>query len=217
LTGPRRVSDTAEASVGHVGGLRICNPFRLAQSSTDPRRHMVADFFSLHARKPVSGPGELQKIGRNVGHLQTVTWSTRSPRSARSSSASEFFRTYQPPTLAVWGKRDPFFFPAGAEAVCLSGKSAPPGTTSDRMEYILPHLSLSQLERPSYRQCKSLGCFERREVADSFESLERVVGKEFAETKESGQNSGSRILCYACDVRRRCSSRLVLCCQIPGT
>ncbi len=28
----------------------------------------------------------------------------------------EFFRTYQPPTLAVWGKNDPFFLPAGAEA-----------------------------------------------------------------------------------------------------
>jgi pimeloyl-ACP methyl ester carboxylesterase len=28
----------------------------------------------------------------------------------------EFFRTYQPPTLAVWGKNDPFFLPPGAEA-----------------------------------------------------------------------------------------------------
>ena len=28
----------------------------------------------------------------------------------------EFFRQYQPPTLAVWGKNDPFFIPAGAEA-----------------------------------------------------------------------------------------------------
>jgi pimeloyl-ACP methyl ester carboxylesterase len=28
----------------------------------------------------------------------------------------EFFRTYHPPTLAVWGKNDPFFLPAGAEA-----------------------------------------------------------------------------------------------------
>jgi pimeloyl-ACP methyl ester carboxylesterase len=28
----------------------------------------------------------------------------------------EFFRTYRPPTLAVWGKNDPFFLPAGAEA-----------------------------------------------------------------------------------------------------
>ncbi len=28
----------------------------------------------------------------------------------------EFFRQYQPPTLAVWGKNDPFFLPAGAEA-----------------------------------------------------------------------------------------------------
>ena len=28
----------------------------------------------------------------------------------------EFFRTHRPPTLAVWGKNDPFFLPAGAEA-----------------------------------------------------------------------------------------------------
>jgi pimeloyl-ACP methyl ester carboxylesterase len=28
----------------------------------------------------------------------------------------EYFRRYQPPTLAVWGKNDPFFLPAGAEA-----------------------------------------------------------------------------------------------------
>ncbi|MDX3775424.1 alpha/beta hydrolase [Chromatiaceae bacterium AAb-1] len=28
----------------------------------------------------------------------------------------EFFRRYQPPTLAIWGKNDPFFTPAGAEA-----------------------------------------------------------------------------------------------------
>ncbi|KAH9854725.1 hydrolase [Lenzites betulinus] len=28
----------------------------------------------------------------------------------------EYFRTYRPPTLAVWGKNDPSFIPAGAEA-----------------------------------------------------------------------------------------------------
>lgn len=28
----------------------------------------------------------------------------------------DFFRRYQPPTLAIWGKNDPFFTPAGAEA-----------------------------------------------------------------------------------------------------
>jgi pimeloyl-ACP methyl ester carboxylesterase len=28
----------------------------------------------------------------------------------------EFFREFQPPTLAVWGKNDPFFLPAGAKA-----------------------------------------------------------------------------------------------------
>jgi pimeloyl-ACP methyl ester carboxylesterase len=28
----------------------------------------------------------------------------------------EYFRTYKPPTLAIWGRHDPFFIPAGAEA-----------------------------------------------------------------------------------------------------
>ena len=28
----------------------------------------------------------------------------------------DYFRTKQPPLLAVWGKNDPFFLPAGAEA-----------------------------------------------------------------------------------------------------
>ncbi|SHM34069.1 alpha/beta fold hydrolase [Halomonas cupida] len=28
----------------------------------------------------------------------------------------EFFRRYQPPTLAIWGDKDPFFIPPGAEA-----------------------------------------------------------------------------------------------------
>jgi pimeloyl-ACP methyl ester carboxylesterase len=28
----------------------------------------------------------------------------------------EYFREYQPPTLAIWGRHDPFFIPAGAEA-----------------------------------------------------------------------------------------------------
>ncbi|WP_413616374.1 alpha/beta hydrolase [Halomonas cupida] len=28
----------------------------------------------------------------------------------------EFFRRYQPPTLAIWGENDPFFIPPGAEA-----------------------------------------------------------------------------------------------------
>ncbi len=28
----------------------------------------------------------------------------------------DFFRRYQPPTLAIWGKNDPFFTPSGAEA-----------------------------------------------------------------------------------------------------
>ena len=36
----------------------------------------------------------------------------------------EFFRTHRPPTLAVWGKNDPFFLPAGAEAYRRDNPSA---------------------------------------------------------------------------------------------
>lgn len=32
------------------------------------------------------------------------------------SQLHEFFRRYQPPTLAIWGEKDPFFTPAGAKA-----------------------------------------------------------------------------------------------------
>ena len=32
------------------------------------------------------------------------------------SQLHEFFRSHRPPTLAIWGKNDPFFLPAGAEA-----------------------------------------------------------------------------------------------------
>ena len=28
----------------------------------------------------------------------------------------DYFRTHQPPLLAIWGRNDPFFLPAGAEA-----------------------------------------------------------------------------------------------------
>ena len=36
----------------------------------------------------------------------------------------EFFRAHRPPTLAVWGKNDPFFLPAGAEAFRRDNPSA---------------------------------------------------------------------------------------------
>ena len=35
---------------------------------------------------------------------------------ARYPKFQEYFRTQRPPTLAVWGKNDPFFLPPGAEA-----------------------------------------------------------------------------------------------------
>ncbi len=36
----------------------------------------------------------------------------------------DYFRTHRPPTLAVWGRNDPFFLPAGAEAYRRDNPSA---------------------------------------------------------------------------------------------
>ena len=36
----------------------------------------------------------------------------------------EYFRTHRPPTLAVWGRNDPFFLPPGAEAYRRDNPSA---------------------------------------------------------------------------------------------
>jgi pimeloyl-ACP methyl ester carboxylesterase len=36
----------------------------------------------------------------------------------------EYFRTHRPPTLAVWGKNDPFFVPAGAQAFTRDNPAA---------------------------------------------------------------------------------------------
>jgi pimeloyl-ACP methyl ester carboxylesterase len=36
----------------------------------------------------------------------------------------KYFRTHQPPLLAVWGKNDPFFLPAGAEAFKRDNRNA---------------------------------------------------------------------------------------------
>src|SRR6202022_5068937 len=36
----------------------------------------------------------------------------------------EYFRTKRPPTLAIWGKSDPFFLPLGAEAFKRDNPSA---------------------------------------------------------------------------------------------
>lgn len=36
----------------------------------------------------------------------------------------EYFRKRRPPLLAVWGKRDPFFLPAGAQAFARDNPNA---------------------------------------------------------------------------------------------
>jgi pimeloyl-ACP methyl ester carboxylesterase len=39
-------------------------------------------------------------------------------------SFQEYFRKAKPPLLAIWGKHDPFFIPAGAEAFCRDNPNA---------------------------------------------------------------------------------------------
>jgi pimeloyl-ACP methyl ester carboxylesterase len=36
----------------------------------------------------------------------------------------QYFRTHRPPTLALWGRHDPFFLPAGAQAFTRDNPSA---------------------------------------------------------------------------------------------
>ena len=43
---------------------------------------------------------------------------------ALSPRFQEYFRTRRPPLLAVWGKNDPFFLPAGAEAFTRDNPNA---------------------------------------------------------------------------------------------
>jgi len=42
----------------------------------------------------------------------------------RYSKFQEYFRKSEPPLLAIWGKNDPFFIPAGAEAFRRDNPSA---------------------------------------------------------------------------------------------
>lgn len=43
---------------------------------------------------------------------------------AQYTQLHQYFRQYQPPTLAIWGRNDPFFLPAGAEAFKSDNPSA---------------------------------------------------------------------------------------------
>jgi pimeloyl-ACP methyl ester carboxylesterase len=56
----------------------------------------------------------LDRPGHDAAHLDLLE--DYKTNVAAYDSWHEAFRTYQPKTLIVWGKNDPFFIPAGAEA-----------------------------------------------------------------------------------------------------
>ncbi|QBE62190.1 alpha/beta fold hydrolase [Pseudoduganella lutea] len=55
----------------------------------------------------------IERIGVDVQMDLLVDYGSNVAHYAR---LHEFFRSHQPPTLAIWGWNDPFFLPAGAEA-----------------------------------------------------------------------------------------------------
>jgi len=53
---------------------------------------------------------------RNADEVQLDLFKDYASNVALYPKFQEYFREYQPPLLATWGKNDPFFLPAGAEA-----------------------------------------------------------------------------------------------------
>jgi len=74
---------------------------------TDPEERIAPEAIALDQAlldRPQSGEIQLDLIGDYKTNV------------ALYPAFQEFFRKHRPPTLAVWGKNDPFFLPAGAEA-----------------------------------------------------------------------------------------------------
>jgi pimeloyl-ACP methyl ester carboxylesterase len=80
---------------------------------TNPEERIAPEAIALDLLdRPQSGEIQLDLIGDYKSNVQLYP------------KFQEFFRQYQPPTLAVWGKNDPFFLPAGAEAYRRDNPSA---------------------------------------------------------------------------------------------
>ncbi len=82
---------------------------------TNPEERVAPEAIALDQSlldRPQSGEIQLDLIGDYKSNVQLYP------------KFQEFFRKYQPPTLAVWGKNDPFFLPAGAEAYRRDNPSA---------------------------------------------------------------------------------------------
>jgi pimeloyl-ACP methyl ester carboxylesterase len=82
---------------------------------TNPEERIAPEAITLDQTlldRPQSGEIQLDLIGDYKSNVELYP------------KFQEFFRKYQPPTLAVWGKNDPFFLPAGAEAYRRDNPSA---------------------------------------------------------------------------------------------
>jgi len=78
-------------------------------SSVSPDGRSLDDFYLA---RPGSDEAQLDLFGDYASNV------------ALYPKFQEYFRQYQPPFLAVWGKNDPFFLPAGAEAYKRDLKNA---------------------------------------------------------------------------------------------
>ena len=82
---------------------------------TNPEQRIAPEAIALDQAlldRPQSGEIQLDLIGDYKTNV------------ALYPKFQEFFRKFQPPTLAVWGSNDPFFLPAGAEAYRRDNPSA---------------------------------------------------------------------------------------------
>ncbi len=81
-------------------------------------------FLAIHARRPRRDGGLSGRIltgyyylGRpGAAELQLDLFGDYKSNVALYPVFQKYFRSYKPPLLAVWGKKDPFFLPQGAEA-----------------------------------------------------------------------------------------------------
>ena len=105
---------------------RVLEGTHAGQPRRDPQPGPAGDNgVAVHPRSPRSVAG----LARRLHPRQWLPGPARRPRDpARPTSSTtpatstcipqfqEYFRTCQPPLLAIWGRNDPFFLPAGAEA-----------------------------------------------------------------------------------------------------
>jgi pimeloyl-ACP methyl ester carboxylesterase len=83
-------------------------------ATRDQYTHGVADPTRLAPEAPALDSALLARPGQD--ELQLDLFGDYQRNVALYPRFQAYFRTYQPPTLAVWGQHDPFFLPAGAEA-----------------------------------------------------------------------------------------------------